>query len=98
MTRPFAPRRRPALLLLLAALAACADPGGDYPRLLPTAQILAEPVLPAHAGPATTDPAAIETALAARAAALRARAAALSGPVIEPELRAQMQRVRDRHA
>ena len=35
-------------LILLPLLAACADGGGDYPRLLPLEEVLPAP-LPAHA-------------------------------------------------
>ncbi|MBW7057149.1 hypothetical protein KY389_10665 [Paracoccus bogoriensis] len=78
-----------ALPLCLAVLtAACADRGA-YPRLLPTADVLAEPALPAHAVPAATPEGAtrIEAAALSRAEALRRRAANLGGPVIEPDLR-----------
>lgn len=76
-------------LTLLLALSACADPSGDYPRLLPTDRILAEPVLPAHVA-IPSSPAAVETELASRAGDLASRADALRGPVIEPEFRDQM--------
>ena len=78
-------RYAPALLLLLAA---CSD-GDDYPRLLPTNQILAEPVLPAHAAPVADAPEAVAAQADARAAALRARADALRGPVVEDDIRAR---------
>lgn len=79
-------RLMPAFALPLL-MAACGDPGTDYPALLPTAALLAEPVLPPHvgdAGAATAAPA------QSRAEALRARAGALRGPVIEPATRARM--------
>lgn len=75
---------RHALILALTLAACTAD--GDYPRLLPTEQALAEPALPAHATAARTDPAPLEDATAARAAALQARADALRGPVVDPGL------------
>lgn len=79
---------RPILsLCALAALAACSD-GRDYPRLLPTSQMLATPALPDHAGDAAQSPP--DQAVTARAEALRARADTLRRPVIEPETRARM--------
>lgn len=78
-------------LCALAALAACSD-GQDYPRLLPTSQVLAAPALPAHAGDAAQSPP--DRAITARADALRARAEALRRPVIEPETRARMNTAR----
>ncbi|MBU2957464.1 hypothetical protein Q4511_12090 [Paracoccus sp. 1_MG-2023] len=74
-----------ALLLLLAA---CSE-GGDFPRLLPTDQILADPALPAHAQPVAAAPEQVLTQADARAAALRARADALRGPVVEDEIKAR---------
>lgn len=41
---------------LLALLAACGDRMGDYPSLMPTDQLLAEPTLPSHARDAADDP------------------------------------------
>ena len=72
-------------LILVAALAACGG-DGDYPELLPTSQLLAEPVVPVHAQAAAADPAPVEAATASRAEALRARARALQGPVVPEEL------------
>lgn len=87
-------RALPLMLPLGLMLAACVDPGGDYPALLPSDQILAEPSL----SPEAADPATVETALAARASALRARAEALRGPVIEPPIRARMAQAVARHS
>lgn len=63
--------------------------GDDYPALVPTALILAEPDLP-DAAPATPAEQVADTAdLDGRAAALRNRADTLRGPVLtEPERRA----------
>ncbi|PCD76198.1 hypothetical protein [Pseudothioclava arenosa] len=62
-------------ILALGVVASCGgDTEGDYPALLPQAQILGTP---APETSATGD-------LSARAAALRARAAGLRGPVIPP--------------
>lgn len=81
-----------AVLCALPVLAAC-DGGTDpYPSLLPTEQILAEPTLPDDAGVAATGPEGVDAELAARASGLQGRAGGLRRPVIEPELRAQMQR------
>lgn len=72
-------------LPLLMTLAACGSQG-DYPALLPTSQLLADPDVPVHAQAALSDPAPVETVANARADALRARAAALKGPVVDPAL------------
>ena len=80
--------------LALASLAACGDTAGDYPALMPTDRLLAEPALPGHAADAARDPAAVggrslagrsgtgpaahDAELQRRADALRARARALS--------------------
>lgn len=75
-------------LTVTLILSACA-PSDDaaYPRLLPTDRMLAEPALPAHAGPARADPGPVRTAAVGRADALRARADGLRGPVVDPALR-----------
>lgn len=73
------------LLLAIPLLAGCAG-GGDYPALLPTDQVLAEPSLP----DAPADPGQVTAETSARADALNARAEALRGPVIEPETARRM--------
>lgn len=75
----------------LLALSACDKQANTYPKLLPTAQVLAEPVLPTHSTDAITSPEAVDAQASARADALRSRAEALKKPVIEPETRARMQ-------
>lgn len=80
---------RPILILCLLSLPGCQAEGNDYPRLLPTEVILAEPVLPDHAPPAAA-PGPVRADAAARADALRRRADALRRPVIEPEIRSRM--------
>lgn len=72
------------------ALSGCGGAPETYPRLLPTDEILAEPVLPDHAPDAATSPAAVDAEAAARADVLRGRADALRGPVIEPETLSRM--------
>jgi hypothetical protein len=72
-------------LPLILTLTACGGQG-DYPELLPTSELLAEPAIPNHAQDALTDSAPVETATNARADALRARAQALKGPVVDPAL------------
>ncbi|MFN3275289.1 MAG: hypothetical protein ACK41U_11500 [Paracoccus sp. (in: a-proteobacteria)] len=86
-------RPLPALLALVL-LAACAPDAAEYPALRPTAEVLAEPVLPAHATAARTpaDAARTEAATSARAEALRRRAGGLRAPVIEPATRARLDR------
>ncbi|MDQ1898917.1 hypothetical protein RAH32_00455 [Paracoccus sp. WLY502] len=76
-------------LTCAAFLAACSTDTESYPRLLPTDQILAEPLLPDHAPQATSTD--LEAETQARADALRQRADALRGPVIEP---AALERIR----
>lgn len=75
-----------AALCAIAALSACERNGADYPQLLPTDQLLAEPALPAHA----TETGAQTEALETRADALRRRADGLRRPVIDPASRARM--------
>lgn len=81
-------------LFAFVLVAACAPDGPDYPALLPTAEVLAEPALPAHAAVARTpaDAARTEAATSARADALRSRAGGLRAPVIDPATRARMDR------
>ncbi|SIP90541.1 hypothetical protein SAMN05421641_101284 [Paracoccus thiocyanatus] len=83
--------------LLLAGLAGCGDMVGDYPALMPTDRLLAEPALPGHAGDAARDPAAMGSALDARGQSLAGRArsapAAADG---ELQRRAQALRARAR--
>ncbi|RCW83440.1 hypothetical protein [Paracoccus lutimaris] len=59
--------------LTLIALTACGDRTHDYPALLPTAQILADPAIPAHAGDAARDDS-LGASLDARGKALAGRA------------------------
>ncbi|GEK68169.1 hypothetical protein [Paracoccus denitrificans] len=59
--------------LALASLAACGDTAGDYPALMPTDRLLAEPALPGHAADAARDPAAVGGALDARGRSLAGR-------------------------
>ncbi|WP_415639305.1 hypothetical protein [Paracoccus nototheniae] len=81
-------RHAPAALILMLMLAACSEGAdSDYPALMPTDQILAEPALPAHVGAVRTDAGPVEAATLSRAEALRARARALSGPVVGDDLR-----------
>lgn len=55
-------------VLIVMALLGCDDRMGDYPALMPTDQLLAEPHIPAHAGDQSTDQAGAQ--LTARAAGL----------------------------
>lgn len=78
------------ILALAVPLAGCAAGASDYPGLLPTDQILAEPALPDHVPDAARSPAAVEAQAQTRAADLRRRAEALRGPVIEPDILSRM--------
>ena len=82
-------RSIPGILAALA-LAGCGDAVGDYPALMPTDQLLAEPALPDHVPDAARSPAAVEAQAQTRAADLRRRAEALRGPVIEPDILSRM--------
>lgn len=66
---------RPAVLLLPCILAACGDPGGDYPALVPLETLL-DPAIPAHAAAAAASPAGVAAEVTAAGAAARGRAAA----------------------
>ena len=57
----------------LTGLAACGDDTRDYPALLPTADVLAEPAIPGHAADAAADDS-LGAALDARGKALAGRA------------------------
>ena len=59
--------------LALAGLAACGDRTHDYPALLPTAEVLAEPRIPGHAADAARDDS-VGPSLEARGKALAAQA------------------------
>ena len=88
-------KKTPCLSALLAALAlsACHNGAVDYPKLLPTQQILAEPTLPEHSGEAAQDPDSTQAETVARAEALRRKAEAMNAPVIEPATKARMTEV-----
>ena len=57
----------------LTGLAACGDDTRDYPALLPTAEVLADPSIPSHAADAAADDS-LGAALDARGKALAGRA------------------------
>lgn len=88
---PRGPRLAVLVALALPLLAACGGDEGDWPQLLPSEALLAEPPAlaarpEAQAQVAATDP------LVARANALRDRAERLrKRPVIDPALLARMQ-------
>lgn len=79
------------LTACLLATNACNKQADNYPSLMPTAQVLAEPTLPSHSADAVTSSQHVDAQAAARAQALRNRAEALKKPVIEPEMRERMQ-------
>ncbi|SMO54850.1 hypothetical protein [Paracoccus laeviglucosivorans] len=80
-----------ATLLLLAG---CGDRMGDYPALMPTDQLLAEPTLPEHAQDAATDPTATDAALQGRAAGLSGRSGATPANSADLKRRADALRAR----
>lgn len=86
---------RRALLALPCLLAACGDPGGDYPALVPVETLL-EPALPAHSAVAATSPAAVTAEVTAAGAATRAHAAAIRPPRTDPALLTRAQALRAR--
>lgn len=65
-------RRALPHLTVLAALmlAACGDSSGDYPALMPTEQLLAEPAIPGHATIAASNPDQVVSDLQSEGAAL----------------------------
>lgn len=75
------------LCAVIPLLSACADDNGEYPALMPTDQLLAEPEL----SPAASAPQATTENVESKADALRARAEALRQPVIDPETRRRME-------
>ena len=59
-----------SILFPLLMLAACGDASGDYPALMPTDRLLAEPAIPGHAGIAATNPDQVVSDLQSSGAAL----------------------------
>lgn len=89
---------KPLAPLLLLLLLACTDQSGDYPSLLPTDVILAEPTLPDYIESIPEPEKAVEQELDTRASDLRRTADTLRKPVIEDSFRDQMQRALQRSA
>ncbi|TRW96252.1 hypothetical protein FNJ84_13265 [Paracoccus sp. M683] len=87
-----------ALMITTVCLAAagCSDDAADYPRLLPTQQILAEPSLPDHAGPITDNADPLRQAVQARGAATQARAGTIADPADGRDLAARAADLRRR--
>ena len=86
-------RSIPGILAALA-LAGCGDAVGDYPALMPTDQLLAEPALLAHAAEVRDDPAPAGDALASRADALSRRGGGAPGTTDDLARRADALRAR----
>lgn len=80
-------------LLLLCLTAACTGDDQEYPRLLPTQQILAEPTLPDHVPDAQAD---LDESLRAQGTATRARADAIPDPTDAGDLQARAADLRRR--
>lgn len=59
-----------SLLALSALVSACGDDTADYPTLMPTDALLAEPAIPGHAGIAAQSPDQVVSDLQAAGAAL----------------------------
>lgn len=83
-------------LITLGLLAACSDGSEDYPRLLPTQQILAEPALPDHAGDAAASEAPVRDAVKAQGATARSAADTIPDPVDDAALNARAADLRRR--
>lgn len=82
---------RRALFALPCLLAACGDPGGDYPALVPLEALL-EPQVPA----AAASPAAVTAEVQAAGAAARSRARAAGPVAADAELLARAAALRAR--
>lgn len=95
---------RPALphltILTCLLLAACADHGIDYPALMPTDQLLAEPAIPGHAEIAATSPDQVAADLAAAGVALAVSQAEVTAADVtnDAELTARAEALRKRAA
>ncbi|HWL59083.1 MAG TPA: hypothetical protein VNQ78_20725 [Paracoccus sp. (in: a-proteobacteria)] len=81
-------------LAALLALAGCDDRMGDYPALLPTDQLLAEPRLPQHAAEVAASPDSVAHGLEGRAAGLRSGPPAPTGTGADLAARADALRSR----
>lgn len=94
-------RALPHLTLLgCLLLAACADHSIDYPALIPTDQLLAEPSIPGHAEIAATSPDQVAADLAAAGAALAVSQAQVTAanPGDDAALNARAEALRKRAA
>lgn len=83
-------------VLTAGVLGGCSDRMGDYPKLLPTNQVLAESHIPDHAAEAARSPQETEQALRARAAGLSASGG--PGPGSDTELTARAKALQNRAA
>lgn len=83
-------------VLAAGVLGGCSDRTGDYPKLLPTDQVLAEPRIPSHAAVVAQDPQETQQALSTRAAGLSASGAA--GPGADSTLAARAEALQSRAA
>lgn len=83
-------------LFTLGLLAACSAGTDDYPRLLPTQQILAEPALPDHAAPAIEADRPVRDTVEAQGAATRGAGEAIPDPVDAASLNARAADLRRR--
>lgn len=83
-------------VLATGVLGGCNDRTGDYPKLLPTDQVLAEPRIPDHAAGAARNPLETQQALSSRAAGLSASGAA--GPGTHSALAARARALQSRAA
>ncbi|WBU61563.1 hypothetical protein [Paracoccus albus] len=93
-------RALPALILVPLMLAACGDRAGDYPDLLPTDQLLAEPSIPSHAQIAAGSPDQVRSDLESAGAALAVSSAEVTAqdgaidPALPPRAEALRRRAR----
>ena len=98
MTKRALPRL--SLLIPLLMLAACGDSSGDYPALMPTDRLLAEPAIPGHAGIAATNPDQVVSDLQSSGAALAVSQAEVTAADVtdDADLTARAKALRERAA
>ena len=91
-------RALPALILVPLVLQACGDHDGNYPDLLPTDQLLAEPSIPGHAQIAASSPDQVRSDLESAGAALAVSSAEVTAQdsAVDPALQDRAEALRRR--